>query len=120
MTNQATVRSTGTSISTNSSTSTLENASIVRTLFDLLMTKIKQLKLNPDSKFSAAFCRHARKNKALVGKEKFCRALYRDATAHLKTSCRDAPYDARWVGESRRDRISSSNYLSTPAKLAHV
>ena len=35
MTNQATVRSTGTSISTNSSTSTLENASIVRTLFDL-------------------------------------------------------------------------------------
>ena len=35
MTNQATVRSTGTSISTNTSTSMLENASIVQTLFDL-------------------------------------------------------------------------------------
>ena len=35
MTNQATVRSTGTSISTNTSTNTLENASIVQTLFDL-------------------------------------------------------------------------------------
>ena len=39
MTNQVTVRSTGTSISTNTSTNTCictqENASIVRTLFDL-------------------------------------------------------------------------------------
>ena len=42
MTNQATVRSTGTSISTNTSTNTciwtLENASIVRTLFDLFFS----------------------------------------------------------------------------------
>ena len=35
MTNQATVRSTGTSISTNTCTCTLENASIIQTLFDL-------------------------------------------------------------------------------------
>ena len=42
MTNQATVRSTGTSIGTNTSTNTctcaLENASIVRTLFDLFLS----------------------------------------------------------------------------------
>ena len=41
MTNQATVRSTGTSIGTDTSantcTCTLENVSIVRTLFDLLL-----------------------------------------------------------------------------------
>ena len=37
MTNQATVRSTGTSTSTNTSTSTPEKASIVQTLFDLLL-----------------------------------------------------------------------------------
>ena len=43
MTNQATVRSTGTSIGTNTSTNTctcaLENASIVRTLFDLFFRR---------------------------------------------------------------------------------
>ena len=44
MTNQATVRSTGRGISTNTSTNTcictLENASIVRTLFDLFKKQV--------------------------------------------------------------------------------
>ena len=52
MTNQATVRSTGTGISTKTSTNTcictLENASIVRTLFDLFF----QFSMCPDSQWN--------------------------------------------------------------------
>ena len=58
MTNQATVRSTGTSISTNSSTSTLENASIVRTLFDFSSFRVLLLILFNAASISTRRCVH--------------------------------------------------------------